>query len=106
LIFEGSALRPEYIGEILSREICGVLLHADNDVLEERIRAEAGYHDADAASRHVIDRFIERSLRDNTEMHAAALTHGLKITDTADNPAMADLFDELVSWAAKLVPTR
>lgn len=104
LIFEGTALRPEYIGPILSREICGVFLYANNDVLQERIRAEAGYHDADAASRRIIDRFIERSLRDNTEMHAAALAHGVKIADAAYGPAMVGLFDELVSWAANLVP--
>ncbi|QLF71224.1 AAA family ATPase [Peteryoungia desertarenae] len=106
LIFEGSALRPEYLGEILSREIRSFLLYADNNVLQERIRAEAGYHVADAASRHVIDRFIERSLRDNLEMHAAALKHGVQIADAADNAAMVGLFDEMVSWAAKLVSTR
>lgn len=106
MLFEGSALRPEYIGEILSRKILGVLLHADNDVLQERIRAEAGYHDADAASRRVIDRFIERSLRDNTEMHATAVTHGVNIADAADNAAMVGLFDEMVNCAGKLLLTR
>ena len=106
LVLEGSALRPEYIGPILSQQICGVFLHTNNDVLQERIRAEAGYRDADAASRRIIDRFIERSLRDNTEMHAAALTLGVKIADAADNAAMIGLFDEMVSWAGNLVSTR
>ncbi|EUB96216.1 hypothetical protein PMI07_001818 [Rhizobium sp. CF080] len=101
-VLEGSALRPEFIAPVISNTVVGLCLHADADVLAERMRAEAGYLQAGEAERGVIDKFIERSLRDNSEMHKAAQEHGLRIVDAADPLAVADLVDELVQRASSV----
>ena len=95
-VFEGSALRPEYIAPLISGEWLGIFLYADNDSLRERMRSEAKYSQADKGRRNIIDKFIDRSLRDNSEMHAVARGHGMRAVDTSDSLAMADLFDEFV----------
>ncbi|MFB9947252.1 AAA family ATPase [Rhizobium puerariae] len=98
-VFEGSALRPESIAPLVSEAIAGVFLHADNDFLQERMQSEAGYRQAGEADRRVMDSFIERSLRDNSEMRADAEKHGLRMVDVADAGAVTGLFDELVPGA-------
>ena len=95
-VFEGSALRPEYIAPLISGEWLGIFLYADNDSLRERMRSEAKYSQADKGRRNIIDKFIDRSLRDNSEMHAVARDHGMRAVDTFDSLAVADLFDEFV----------
>jgi len=95
-VFEGSALRPEYIAPLISGELLGVFLYADNDSLRERMRSEAKYNHSDETRRSIIDKFIDRSLRDNSEMHAAARKHGVRVVDTSDDLAVATLFDEFV----------
>ncbi|KGD99273.1 MULTISPECIES: hypothetical protein [Rhizobium/Agrobacterium group] len=98
-VFEGSALRPEYIAPLVSEKIAGVCLYADADFLQARMRSEAKYGEADDVSRGLIDKFIERSLRDNSEMRASAKEHGLEAIDAADPDAVAGLFDRLTSRA-------
>ncbi len=78
-----------------------MLFHADSDWLGERMRAAAQYAQADATRRVIIDKFIDRSLRDNDEMHTAAKMHGLRIIDVAEPHAIADLVDELVRRAPR-----
>ncbi|WP_320201255.1 hypothetical protein RMR16_000370 [Agrobacterium sp. rho-13.3] len=95
-VFEGTALRPEYIKPLLNDGLLGVCLHADNDFLKERMRSEAHYAHSDENRRGLIDKFINRSLRDNSEMYATAREHGLRTVDVSDDVALAALFDELV----------
>ena len=95
-VFEGYALRPEYIAPLISGKLLVVFLYADNDFLQERMRSEAKYDQADEAKRSIIDKFIDRSLRDNSEMHVAARNHDVRVVDTPDGVAVATLFDELV----------
>lgn len=98
-LFEGAALRPEYIAPYISTRCEGILLHADGAFLRDRMRSEAGYEKSDEATRYIIDKFIDRSLRDNSEMYAAARQSGLRLVDASDRPAMAGLFTELVDRA-------
>ncbi len=99
LLLEGSALRPESIAPLLSDVVTGICLYADADFLREKMRGEAGYCRADGITRALVDKFIERSLRDNTEIHRAAIEHGLRIVDVADPEAVEDIFAELVGAA-------
>ncbi|WFS03519.1 hypothetical protein [Rhizobium tumorigenes] len=103
-VFEGSAIRPEYIAPLISGEVLGVFLYADNDFLRERMRSEAKYIQTDETRRSMIDKFIDRSLRDDSEMHVAATDHDVRVVDTSDGVAVATLFDELVERT--LVPSR
>jgi hypothetical protein len=98
-VLEGAALRPEYIAPLLSDEMAGVLLHADDDFLLARMRAEAGYDGRTPAERLIIDAFIDRSLRENAALATAARDLGVKMVDAADEQAMVGLFDELVERA-------
>jgi len=99
-VLEGAALRPEYIAPLVSDEIFGVLLHADDAFLVDRMRSAAGYERRDAAERRLIDAFIDRSLRENAALHASAGENGLRRVDAADERAVAGLFDELVARAS------
>lgn len=98
-VLEGAALRPEYIAPLLSDEMAGVLLHADDDFLRARMWSAADYEIRAVAERSIIDAFIDRSLRENAALLASARQVGLRVVDAADERAMAGLFDELVSRA-------
>ncbi|MES5048401.1 hypothetical protein ABVB72_24425 [Rhizobium nepotum] len=99
-VFEGAALRPELIAPLLEDTTAGVFLHAENDFLLERMRSEARYEDAAAHQRRIMDAFIERSLRENTEMLASARQHGMQFVDVAKPAALERLVTELAERAA------
>lgn len=99
-IFEGAALRPELISPLLSGTVAGVFLHASNDFLLERMRAHARYDDATASQRRIVDAFIERSLRENTEMLAAAQQHHVPVVDVTKPQALETLVADLVARAS------
>ncbi|WP_421398742.1 hypothetical protein [Agrobacterium fabrum] len=98
-IFEGAALRPEFISPLLGSTVAGLLLHAGNDFLLERMRSHARYEDAMAGQRRIMDAFIERSLRENTEMLASAREHHLPIVDVTSPEALKTLVADLVARA-------
>ncbi|MBW6422631.1 AAA family ATPase [Rhizobium sp. XQZ8] len=98
-VLEGSALRPELIAPLLSDSVAGICLYTETDFLHSRMRAEARYDQADEAVRVVMDKFIARSLRDNSEIFAAAKEHGLRLVDTADSAAVKSIYKELVGAA-------
>ncbi|WP_454700487.1 AAA family ATPase [Agrobacterium burrii] len=94
-IFEGAALRPELISPLLGNTVAGVFLHAGNDFLLERMRSHAGYDDATASQRRIMDAFIERSLRENTEMLASAQQHHVPVVDVTKPQALETLVADL-----------
>lgn len=96
LVLEGSALRPEYVAPLLSETAVGVCLHAPDLFLRERMQAEAGYSKASLADRLVMDKFIERSLRDNAEMHDAAAHDGFALVDVSEPGTVDKLYQSLV----------
>jgi len=98
-VFEGAALRPELIAPLLDITTAGVFLHAENDFLLERMRSQAQYADATAGQRRLLDAFIERSLRENTEMLAWARQHGMPLVDVAKPAALESFVIELVERA-------
>lgn len=100
LVLEGAALRPEYVAPLLTDDMVVVLLYADDNFLLARMRAAASYEARDAGERRIIDAFIDRSLRENAALQAAAREAGFRMIDAADAPAMADLADELAARAA------
>ncbi|MGV2169336.1 hypothetical protein ACQZ40_23520 [Agrobacterium sp. 16-172Ci] len=98
-IFEGAALRPEFISPLLGGEVAGVFLHAGNDFLLERMRSHARYEDAAAEKRRIIDAFIERSLRENTDMLASAQEHRVPVVDVTQPQAFETLLTDLAARA-------
>jgi len=98
-VLEGSALRPEFVAPLLSGFVAGVCLYGEEDFLRARMRAEAGYEAADPGTRVIMDKFIERSVRDNSEIRAAAKEGGLRLVNVADPSAVEGIFEELVGAA-------
>jgi 2-phosphoglycerate kinase len=96
-IFEGAALRPEFISPLLGSAVTGVFLHAGNDFLLERMRSHARYDDATASQRFIMDAFIERSLRENTEMLASAQQHNVQVVDVTKPQALETLVADLAA---------
>ncbi|SNB79282.1 MULTISPECIES: hypothetical protein [unclassified Agrobacterium] len=98
-IFEGAALRPELISPLLGSTVAGVFLHAGNDFLLERMRSLARYEDATADKRRIMDAFIERSLRENTDMLASAREHHVPVVDVTQPQAFEILLTDLAARA-------
>jgi 2-phosphoglycerate kinase len=88
-VLEGSALRPEHVATLTQHGLLTVCLHAAPDFLRERIRRESGYDERDVRMKHLIDIFVERSLRDNEDLAAAAEAAGVWLIDVADPAALA-----------------
>lgn len=98
-IFEGAALRPELISPLLGNTVAGVFLHAGSGFLLKRMRSHAQYDDATASQRRIIDAFIERSLRENTEMLASAQQHHVPVVDVTKPKAFETLVADLAARA-------
>lgn len=101
-VLEGSALRPEYMAGLDQQVIKPVFLYADDDFLRSRMMTEAGYGDAEEQMIPIIDKFIERSIRENREMLAAARSAGISCIDVASPGSLGTLHSELVAGLSGL----
>jgi 2-phosphoglycerate kinase len=102
-VLEGTALRPEYVAELDRREVLPLGLHADPAFLRRRIESESAYSGQDGPTKLLIDKFIERTLRDNEMIVEAASRLGLPLWNVADADELerrtADLIGTLASAA-------
>lgn len=94
-VLEGAALRPEYVAQLEPGRITALFLYADDDFLRQRMVEEACRDDADEPKAALIDKFIERSLRENREMLEAARTADMRCVDVAVPGALDALMKEL-----------
>jgi 2-phosphoglycerate kinase len=101
LILEGSALRPERMASLRSPEVVACLLHVSPERLVERMHANAAYRDQDRARRAIIDRFIDRSLRDSNALHESARRNDVVIFD-AEQP---DLIETVLEHFGRSIAT-
>lgn len=93
-ILEGAALRPEYMTQLDPNLIRPVFLHAEDDFLRARMWGEAGYENVIGAAIG-IEKFIERSIRENREMLEAARKANLQCVDVSKPEALGALTQEL-----------
>jgi 2-phosphoglycerate kinase len=82
-VLEGSALRPEKVATLAQSDVIAICLYAPPDFLEDRVRRESGYFARDAAARRLIDKFLERSLRDNEDLADAARQYDIALYDVS-----------------------
>lgn len=94
LILEGSALRPERIASLRSPEMAGCLLHVSPERLVERMQANAAYEEQGRSRRRIIDRFIDRSLRDSNDLHESARRNGVVIFDAEQPDLMETVLEQ------------
>jgi hypothetical protein len=99
-ILEGSALRPGYVAGVDRRQALAVGLHAPPGFLRARMEAESGHARQDEPRRHLIERFITRSLADNEAIVAEARRLGLRLVDVSDPGALDRLAAELATVLA------
>lgn len=90
-ILEGAALRPEYVMSLDPNIVSMVFLYADDDFLRSRMMDSADYSKATRSIIPIIDKFIERSIRENREMLEAARATHIPCFDVA-NPKVLDAF--------------
>ncbi|HEY4201719.1 MAG TPA: hypothetical protein VGM83_14295 [Devosiaceae bacterium] len=96
-VFEGSALRPEFIAEMDHPDLMAIGLYAEETFLRERIRLVSGYAQWDTGRQSLIDKFITRSLLQNAEIVQTANQLGLKLLDVADTQSLDHYADELIA---------
>lgn len=95
-IFEGSALRPEFLAILHDVDLVPLGLHADDDFLRARILKSSDYAHQDEARRLLIDKFITRSLRQNADFLDVATDLGLQVINAADENELTDCTEKLV----------
>lgn len=95
LVFEGSALRPEFIANLESQAFVPVGLHASADFLLRRIKTESRYNELDGRMRSLVDKFITRSLHDNQNIVSAAERLGLRLVNIEDRDKLDELPNDL-----------
>jgi 2-phosphoglycerate kinase len=77
LVLEGSALWPEQAVAVLGEHAAGFWVHADEALIEARMRRESRYESAEPAERALIDAFLERTRRYQRLMLGAVARLGL-----------------------------
>ncbi|HEX2591176.1 MAG TPA: hypothetical protein VHL34_06755 [Rhizomicrobium sp.] len=97
VVLEGSALLPDLVAT-LGGDVRAVWLTASPDFLARRIKAESSYDGADAAQRHLIERFIARTQLFDRAVMRDVRRVGLQWTDVETTPP-----DALLSTARRLL---
>lgn len=63
LVLEGSGLWPALVAELAVPHTAAIWLTADETVLRDRMRATSRYEEAGEEHRHLVDKFLARTLR-------------------------------------------
>lgn len=99
LVLEGSALRPDRVARLTVPGTAAVWLTADETVLRDRVRAAGRYEEATDAERHLMDRFLARTVRFQARMLDAVEAHGLDRVDTGGR-TVTEVADAVLAAAA------
>ncbi|MEU3706382.1 hypothetical protein AB0E82_29320 [Streptomyces anulatus] len=99
LVLEGSALRPDRVTGLTVPRTAAVWLTADDTVVRDRVRAAGRYEVATDAERHLMDRFLARTVRYQAWMLDAVEAHGLDRVDTGGR-TVTEVADAVLAAAA------
>ncbi len=99
-VLEGAALRPEYLADWPVGDALAVCLHVETDVLRARIRQSSDYDRQGESMRLAIDKFTERSLRENDALAEAAVRLNVPVVDVSDLREADRLAGQLASRLA------
>lgn len=95
-VFEGCALRPEYIAPLLSESLQAICLTADDAFITDRIHASSTFETLSAEHQRIVSAFIDRSLRDNALQVEKAAEFGIPCIDVGDPSALQSLERDLM----------
>lgn len=94
-VLEGAALRPEYVAELDPGSVTALFLYADDDFLRRRMMGEARRDEAYEQKAGIVEKFIERSVRDNREMLEVARAANIRCVDVAASGALDAVMKDL-----------
>lgn len=100
LVLEGSALWPARVANLPLPHTAAVWLTTDESVLAARIRAASQYEQVPASNRHVIDKFLARTLKYQALMLDTVTRLGLDQVDTSAGRSPEKLADAVLEAAA------
>ncbi|MFI7291473.1 hypothetical protein ACIBRY_33235 [Streptomyces anulatus] len=100
LVLEGSALWPDRVARLTAPRTAAVWLTAEDTVVRDRVRAAGRYEEATDAERHLMDRFLARTVRYQARMLEAVEAHGLDRVDTGDGRTVAEVADAVLTATA------
>ena len=90
-VIEGSALWPEFVEDLVRRpSVEAIWLVASDQVLRERIHAKSNYMNASPRQKHLIDKFLQRTLAYSHRMNRVLEELGLR-SITVDTESSAEL---------------
>lgn len=98
-VFEGSALRPEFMGDVVDANIVGICLYADEQFLQGRISRQSNYKQIGKRQQILVDKFIHRSLTDNRMIVQSAQDIGLQCIDVSNQRALVDFSTQFAAQA-------
>ena len=99
-VLEGAALRPEHLSGWEVGDALVACLYVEPRVLRERLLSASDHSRQDDRIKVAIDRFAERSLRENEALVQAAIGHGVRVVDVTDPKDADRLAGELASRLA------
>ena len=99
-VLEGAALRPEHLSGWEVGDALVACLYVEPRVLRERLLSASDHSRQDDRIKVAIDRFAERSLRENEALVQAAIGHGVRVVDVTDPKDADSLAEELASRLA------
>lgn len=94
-VLEGSALRPEFLSAWDIGDALCMCLYADDDILRRRIEAASNRSAKSDPMKTAIDKFIERSLRENDALAEAANRNGVTLFDVSHVTSAKNLVQKL-----------
>ncbi|MEI5033763.1 hypothetical protein RB201_16155 [Streptomyces sp. S1A(2023)] len=100
LVLEGSALGPAWVARLTVPRTAAVWLTADDTVVRDRVRSPGRYEQATDAERHLMDRFLARTVRFQALMLDAVEELGLARVDTGGGRTVEELADAVLAAAA------
>ncbi|MFJ6809999.1 hypothetical protein ACIQRK_28950 [Streptomyces anulatus] len=103
LVLEGSALLPDRVARLTVPRTAAVWLTADDTVLRDRVRAAGRYEEATDAERHLMDRFLARTVRFQARMLDGVEAHGPDRVDTGGR-TVTEVADAVLAAAAAARP--
>jgi 2-phosphoglycerate kinase len=102
LVLEGSALCPERVAGVALRSAAAVWLTAPAAVIDDRVRRESRYAEADPRCRAMIEAFIERSHRFDRLMMQEVRRLGLACLEVEGDVAVETLADRCLAAVRSL----
>ena len=99
LVLEGSALWPSFVADIVEESgVKAIWLTAKEQLFRSRIFSESNFHNASKYEKHLIQKFLARTLRYNVSMKQDVERLGFMCIDVESAPTI----DELVRKCMEL----